>query len=235
MHDPLTLAFEIPNPFARHYDPAARKRGDLFAGAWSRRDPLVTIWHKDPWKGSEDSCDWHGFHGAWRWDERCEAVARDMASWDGTQHGMRLFAHPAFPRVVDLPTTFEPDAPKYPATFPEVTAGDALALTLAAFNQIAWQLDRRILRGRLLERVIAFGLGDETRRMFAPTTDPEQRLRIMRILVGRYLQMLRPWWRHPRFHFWHWRVVVHPWRDLRRWLQKKHATIRRRAYMDPAE
>lgn len=52
MHDPLTVAFRISNPF--------RKRG--YAGhEW--HPPLVTIWHKDPEKrGSDDSCDWFGNH-----------------------------------------------------------------------------------------------------------------------------------------------------------------------------
>lgn len=28
----------------------------------------------------------------------------------------------------------------------------------------------------------------------------------------------RPWWKHPRWHFWHWRFQVHPWQAFRRWV-----------------
>ena len=48
MHDPLTLAFEIKNPFVKRH---------------GYRPSLVDIWHKDPERrGSDDSCDWAGRH-----------------------------------------------------------------------------------------------------------------------------------------------------------------------------
>lgn len=28
----------------------------------------------------------------------------------------------------------------------------------------------------------------------------------------------RPWWRHPRWHFWHWKIRVGLFTDLKRWL-----------------
>jgi hypothetical protein len=27
----------------------------------------------------------------------------------------------------------------------------------------------------------------------------------------------RPWWKHPRWHIWHWRVQVHPLQQFKRW------------------
>lgn len=27
----------------------------------------------------------------------------------------------------------------------------------------------------------------------------------------------RPWWQHPRWHFWHWRFQVHPTQKFKRW------------------
>jgi hypothetical protein len=39
MHDPLSVAFEVPNPFARRYPRAAR---------WRERPALLVVWHGDP-------------------------------------------------------------------------------------------------------------------------------------------------------------------------------------------
>lgn len=53
MHDPLSVAFEVRNPFGK-------KRG---LGTYVYRPPLLTIWHRDPCKGgSDDSCDWFYRH-----------------------------------------------------------------------------------------------------------------------------------------------------------------------------
>ena len=38
----------------------------------------------------------------------------------------------------------------------------------------------------------------------------------------------RPWYRHPRWHFWHWQFQVHPWQTLRRWLFTRCAGCGRR-------
>lgn len=47
MHDPLTVAFEIPRPWPRT------------AGRFRYWPALVVVWHVDPEAdGSDDSCDW---------------------------------------------------------------------------------------------------------------------------------------------------------------------------------
>lgn len=49
MHDPMTMAFEIKNPFVKPSE-----------SGW--RPSLITIWHVDPeTDGSDDSCDWFYF------------------------------------------------------------------------------------------------------------------------------------------------------------------------------
>lgn len=38
------------------------------------------------------------------------------------------------------------------------------------------------------------------------------------IIARVYHQAIRPWWQHPRWHVWHWRLQMHPTRALKRWL-----------------
>jgi hypothetical protein len=35
---------------------------------------------------------------------------------------------------------------------------------------------------------------------------------------GAYRRYWRPWFMHPRWHIHHWKLQVHPWQTLRRWL-----------------
>lgn len=226
MYDPMTVAFQIPNPFARHYDPEARKRGDRFHGAWSRRAPLLVIWHKDSERHrngcrGDHTCDWHGSY--WRWNDRAEKQAKDMASWSNSGHGVRYFDHPELPRVLLLPNDFSENAPRENVVFHEVGQGDALALTLAAFRTIAWQLDRKDLKGRSLRDALTMGSSSDACQWFAPTLSTEERVGRFRGLVRAYLMSTRPWWRHPRWHFWHWRIQVPAWKRFVRWLKRTRA------------
>lgn len=52
MHDPMTVAFDIPSPIRHKPDKWCPK---------GYRPTLITIWHVDPQKdGADDSCDWSG-------------------------------------------------------------------------------------------------------------------------------------------------------------------------------
>ena len=53
MHDPMTLAFSIRNPFV--------SGPPLLSGGKPYHPSMIDIWHVDPEKGgSDDSCDWFG-------------------------------------------------------------------------------------------------------------------------------------------------------------------------------
>lgn len=44
----------------------------------------------------------------------------------------------------------------------------------------------------------------------------EMKRRVRRIFQCAY-RVDRPWWRHPKWHFWHWRINVIPLRNFKRW------------------
>lgn len=198
MHDPHTRAFTIRLPWFRRFGPPAHRMR-----MWAI---FAEVWHRDPCTdGSDDSCG----YSAPRLSEADRALATQMAEWEAE--------HPFY---LGQPGAIQ--NPKY--TFHEVSPGDALALTLAAVQAIAWRLDRRRLSAALLRRVLSEAVNpdDNFRALFARGC--EENLTVPRAaevfgtLIRFYRRLARPWWRHPRWHLRHWRVQL-PWvRLLRSWL-----------------
>lgn len=215
MHDPETEAFRIPNPFAAHYDPEMRRKGDRFYGHWSNRRALITVLHRDPQNGGDErSC--RRRIEAREFDARCEELAVSMARWAEKRLDERYFDSPSFPRT----TRFD----NFPPSVTDgVSPGDALALTVAAFHSIAWQLERRELSLRHLREAMRLGVAHSIATCFAPSLDAEQRVATFRILIAAYRKVDRPWWRDWRWHFWYWRVRLHFWHDLCRWWRSRGA------------
>lgn len=44
----------------------------------------------------------------------------------------------------------------------------------------------------------------------------------------------RPWWKHPRWHFWHWRLQFRPWQNLKRRWWDKCCICGKRGFSEPA-
>lgn len=59
--------------------------------------------------------------------------------------------------------------------------------------------------------------GDNVRHWFAQARDDEEAKWQLRRLWRLYKTELRPWWRHPRWHFWHWEIQVHAVQNFLRW------------------
>lgn len=196
MHDPLTQAWEIKYPWRS----APSK---LWPNGY--RNTLVTIWHVDPeTDGTDDSCGW--FKRARHGDKETLAkiVSEIAHDWDSDHSGW-----------------FEPEGrPRY----------SSIAITLALFRRAGWvhfkrrpdPLDR-FMRAHLYD-IINFAenntdsMHDSIVLRYGPEKREERIRSAASVVYGCILRWTQPWYRHPRWHVWHWRFQVHPWQTLRRWL-----------------
>lgn len=217
MHDPMTVAFDIRSPIKR--------KSKFFPKGY--REPLVTIWHCDPEKdGSDDSCGWfmRSRHGDPKTLERI--VKRISFDWDRIHESDNGYIYHC--------GYFKPNGnPHF----------SPIGITVDLFHHAAgivfdktgdscnWKAAERFMR-RHLAAIILFAenptdsLHDTITRKFEIGCGEEhterrrqERIHAMAsIIYGWILRANRPWYRHPRWHFWHWRFQVHPLQKLRRWL-----------------
>lgn len=190
MHDPLTQILSIPG---------------------------FILWHKDPEKdGTDDSCGWfmRPRHGDKATLERI--VKRMEYDWDRiyTSDSGKIY-HSGF---------FTPQG------FPALST-HAIALNLFWFAALehfglnpvrSWKKSKKFMRKHLLD-ILLFAenpfdsLHDAITLKFGNDVKREERIRSMAGVVYAWiLRAERPWWKHPRFHFWHWRITVHAWLHFKR-------------------
>lgn len=195
MHDPMTVAFEIKHPFF------PRRFGKHLL--WPS---LITVWHVDPERdGSDDSCGWGRVRltvdqkGQLDWLAGCEARAPWLLR----------------------------EAAKEPAS-----PCDAEALMRGALLAVARQLRQRMSLAEATEVAVSLihSPHDNVRSHLcllpgyhtnATDDDPWYRERnakeLFRMVGTIILSRRRPWWRHPRWHFWHWKIQVHLVQAFKRW------------------
>lgn len=210
MHDPMTVAFTIkrPWPYRSNFN-----RKDWF---WPS---IVTIWHVDPESdGSDDSCGW----SRPPLTPTDRKIIDDLVEWE-SKHP--YFASPSIPAssvVVD---------PNY--EYPQMTPGDSLALTACAWQLIAkekahrtgrdhggWRRVGKLTMREWVEIVQVATYPHDNLRSLLVSTDEEPLERVRRFflcVMNAYNRFHRPWYRHPRWHVWHWRIKVEPLQAFKRW------------------
>jgi hypothetical protein len=207
MHDPLTVAFEIKRPW-----PAKRSR-ILRNSDWRYHPPIVTIWHRDPERGgSDDSCGW--FKRAHHGDAKVlDKIERAFASeWDGEYTGW-----------------FRADDGQPVLSVQATTLGLFRRAAYIYFGS-SWRRANRFMR-RWHSELVEFAenrtdsLSDSLTMRFGNDRKREDRIASMASCVyGWILRAERPWYRHPRWHVWHWRIQVQPLQYLKRWAFSRCAT-----------
>ncbi len=186
---------------------------------------ILTIWHHDPEKdGSDDSCGW--FMRARHCDQaKLDRIANDFAfQWkSGVPCGW--FADNGEPN-------YSPQA---------ITLGMFLIASNVHFGHWSSR-SNRFLRVHAFD-ILHFAenscdslLSFITQPYGRDKRDtPESRAREAATIVYSWIcRADRPWWKHPKWHFWHWRFQLHPWQNLKRRWWDKCCVCGKRGFKEPA-
>lgn len=169
---------------------------------------VFSVWHRDPERGGDDdSCGW--FPRARRGDRKVlDAIAA-------------VFLH-EFTSGVPEPWFDEYGKQNYSTH--AIAVGMFRIAANEAFGRWSGRAERFLRRHAYdilhfaenscdsLCTFIEQSYGADTR------SDKERAEFAAAVVYGWILRKDRPWWRHPRWHFWHWEVVAHPLEDVRRYL-----------------
>lgn len=199
MHDPMTVAFEIKYPW-RKYGRKAKSKFDR-----EYREPFITIWHKDPckpgpWRG-DDSCGW--FMRSGHCDKsKMDKVRKDFDfEWDADYGGW-----------------FNPDgSPRL--SVQAITLG---MFSISAYHYFGnWEDAHKFMRKNLYE-LMRFAENNIDSMHNSITQrygkeDREDRIdNAVSVIYPYVCRVLRPWYKHPRWHIHHWKIQLHPWQRLKR-------------------
>lgn len=214
MHDPMTVAFDIKSPI--------RGRRSKF---WPKgyRNTLVTIWHVDPQdrrgmvaRRMDDTCGWFVPPYTPEARDRILTLGRvEYRTIFGKQHAIAEKAD--YASVCYVPSSY-----------------DAIYWTWRAIKHAeakadGWKYGKSL---NLKELDCIYDLDanpiDNLRLSVARVNDAETCAEFFLMVYNCFLRFNRPWYKHPRWHLWHWRIQIHPWQTLRRWLLSRCAVCGKR-------
>jgi hypothetical protein len=228
MHDPLTVAHEIKYPW-RAYSRKDRQQEGLtpFDEEWRRtyRNSFITIWHKDPeLHGSDDSCGW--FTPPFSAETR--DIVKSLASEEARE-----------PWFMALSAETNPD----PVASEALLFGAFMMVSRCLTNRgvlrkpvsvqdgVRWASEATHNSVDNFRSSLCFKSGyhsntydrNAERGVLNSIEEDrfwreEQAKAFFGSIAGWILRARRPWWKHPRWHLWHWRFQVHPLQLLKRWL-----------------
>jgi hypothetical protein len=206
MHDPMTVAFDIKWPFGGSVT-------ELKDGSKMRHRPtLITIWHVDPeTDGSDDSCGWSRPNLT----EKDRKIIDELTEWD------LKFPYFSSPSLSLMSVVVDPAY-----SYRQMSGGDCLACVVAAWQMIAWRRDKRNnLTTRELWTCMSLAANPHDNLRSSLVAEDEEsdwhrKERVQRFfwcVMRSYLRERRRWWQHPRWHFWHWKLQIHPVQAFKRW------------------
>lgn len=231
MHDPMTVAHEIkypwfdykpwPKKFRRNPEPFRMRRAweempehlkEERSQSWPEgyRSAFITIWHVDPERGgSDDSCGYSFVkitpkqreilrNAAWHEGYEPHFLICRQKEWNGTHSDAEslyrgLVALVA--RVLRISMSWE-EICRYATDAVHVRAGGS---------------------GKY-GGVFCFLPGYHTNSQKDCKEDRQDHFHHILCNVARnIITDRRPWYRHPKWHFWHWKFQCHPLGQFKRW------------------
>lgn len=206
MHDSQTVAHEIRYPW--------RKYGRRAKNKWQRtyRESFITILHVDPEdargmcvRRADDTCGWHTPPYPPETRDRIQKLGEDQfRTIFSRRHATAEGADYAY--VCYEPSTY-----------------DAIYWTWRAIahqetKRGVWQYHPEPSR-RELSYIYDLDANpvDNLRLCVRDVKDAETCGHFFLTVYQSYLRFHRPWYKHPRWHFWHWKLQIHPWQRFRRW------------------
>lgn len=203
MHDPSTVAFDIKSLF--------RSKPSKF---WPRgyRKTLITIWHEDPLDFA-DKC-------GCRDDDSCGWFAPPFSSAQRDQ--IKKLAKQQYSQIFEKQVRIAEGA-SYASVCNEPDCHSAIYWSWRAIKHDltkrgVWQYDPALTeRERVQIYELATNPVDNLQVLFRNVKDADEFEQFFFCVFRCYRRFHRPWYSHPRWHFWHWRFQIHPWQTFRRW------------------
>lgn len=158
---------------------------------------VFTLWHVDPGKGgSDDSCGWfmRSNHG----DEEVFKKIQKRFDYEWSNDKQ-------------LPAWFSPEG--YPLMSIHAIVLCMFSIVAYEANYGNWGKAERFMKNNLYDIIhLAENPRDSMRESIVQKYGPEPRERRVQnsasIVYGCYLRWSRPWYKHPRWHFWHWKITL---------------------------
>lgn len=218
MHDPMTVAFEIRYPWR------SEPRSKLWPKGYRRS--FITVWHVDPESdGTDDSCGWSRPRLSKDQLSRCKSLAADEAREPWYQAFLG--------KQINSPTEAETLVRQGLLLIGRVFSKEHICeppMRLVTFAEAShWACDLLCSPVDNIRGCLSFLPGWSSNNEDDRESDRQYVAeRFFCILGGYVLRKRRPWYRHPRWHFWHWHLQIHPVQNFKRWAFTRCADCEKR-------